>query len=263
MLCTFITILFGCVEAAPTGDASTTSEWSTILLSGVPDYFGRNKISSGGIDKKELELELLFFIPKELELELELNVKELELELNWKKGIDPSPAWHPFRCWAQHIEAETNGRHFSDDIFKCLFLNENVLISIKISLKFVAKGQINNIPALVQIMAWCRPGDKPLSEPMMVVLPTHICVTRPPWVKGLFMCVYPSGQAIIISGTGSTCGFHTFSVKHSFDGLVQERRNSSALAMELCLSCTNPSIWTTAELLSIWPLGTMLTPVNF
>ena len=37
----------------------------------------------------ELELELLFFIPKELELEL--NVKELELELNWKKGIDPSP----------------------------------------------------------------------------------------------------------------------------------------------------------------------------
>ena len=48
-----------------------------------------------------------------------------------------------------HIEAETNGRHFSDDIFKCIFLNENVLISIKISLKFVPEGQINNIPALV------------------------------------------------------------------------------------------------------------------
>ena len=28
-------------------------------------------------------------------------------------------------------------------------------------------------------MAWCRPGDKPLSEPMMVRLPTHVCVTRP------------------------------------------------------------------------------------
>ena len=36
------------------------------------------------------------------------------------------------------------------------------------SLKFVPKGPINNIPALVQIMAWCWPGDKPLSEPMMV-----------------------------------------------------------------------------------------------
>ena len=49
----------------------------------------------------------------------------------------------------QHIEAETNGRHFPDDIFKCIFLNKNVLIWIKISLKFVSKGQINNIPALV------------------------------------------------------------------------------------------------------------------
>ena len=63
-----------------------------------------------------------------------------------------------------------NGRQFPDDISKCIFLNENVWISIKISLKFVPKGPINNIPALVQIMAWCRPGDKPLSEPMMVSL---------------------------------------------------------------------------------------------
>ena len=36
---------------------------------------------------------------------------------------------------------------------------------------------------LVQIMAWCRPGDKPLSEPMMIILLTHIYVTRPPWVN--------------------------------------------------------------------------------
>ena len=72
---------------------------------------------------------------------------------------------------------------FADDTFKHIFLNENIRISIKISLKFVPKVPINNIPALVQIMAWCRPGDKPLSGPMMVRLPTHICVTRPQWVK--------------------------------------------------------------------------------
>ena len=41
---------------------------------------------------------------------------------------------------------------------------KNVIISIKISLKFVLKGSINNIPTLVQIMAWHWPGDKPLSE---------------------------------------------------------------------------------------------------
>ena len=66
------------------------------------------------------------------------------------------------------LRPRQNGRHFPDDIFKCNFLNENIWISIKISLKFVPGGPINNIPALVQIMAWRRPGDKPLSEPMMV-----------------------------------------------------------------------------------------------
>ena len=58
------------------------------------------------------------------------------------------------------------------------YQNKNVSISIEILLKVVPKGPINNIPALVQIMAWHRPGDKPLSESMMVRLPTHICVTR-------------------------------------------------------------------------------------
>ena len=78
---------------------------------------------------------------------------------------------------------------FADDIFNSIFLNENVWTPIKISLKFVPKGLIINIPALDQIMAWRRPGDKPLSEPMMVSLLTHICVTRPQWVNDLFMPV--------------------------------------------------------------------------
>ena len=43
-----------------------------------------------------------------------------------------------------------NGRHFPADIFKCIFLNENVKILIKISLKFVPKGQISYIPLLIQ-----------------------------------------------------------------------------------------------------------------
>ena len=81
------------------------------------------------------------------------------------------------------LRPRTIGRHIADDIFNCIFLNENVWIPIKISLKFVPKDQMNNIPALVQIMAWRRPGDKPLSAPMMVNLLTHICVTRPQWAK--------------------------------------------------------------------------------
>ena len=86
------------------------------------------------------------------------------------------------------LRPRQNGRHFADDIFKRIFLNEYVWIPIKISMKFVPKGPINNIPALVQIVAWRRPGDKPLSEPMMVILTTHICVTRPQWVKDYIWC---------------------------------------------------------------------------
>ena len=52
----------------------------------------------------------------------------------------------------------------ADDIFKCIFMNENAWISLKISLKFAPEVRINNIPALVQVLAWC---NKPLSEPML------------------------------------------------------------------------------------------------
>ena len=85
--------------------------------------------------------------------------------------------------WFNTLRPRHHGHYSTHYIFKCIFLNENVWISIKISLKVVPKGPITNIPALVQMMAWHRPGDKTLSEPIMVSLPTHICVTRPQWVK--------------------------------------------------------------------------------
>ena len=83
-------------------------------------------------------------------------------------------AWQGMLPLIITLRPRQNGSHFADDIFKCIFLNENATISLKISLKFVPKVRINNIPALVQIMVWRRPGDKPLSEPMMVSLLTHI-----------------------------------------------------------------------------------------
>ena len=92
------------------------------------------------------------------------------------------PEYPSFRR-VNSLRPRQNGRHFADNIFKCIFLNENIWILIKISLKFVPKGPINNIAALVQIMAWRRPGGKPLSGPMMVSLLTHICVARPQWVN--------------------------------------------------------------------------------
>ena len=55
----------------------------------------------------------------------------------------------------------------ADDIFKSIFLNENERILIQISPKFLPRSLVDNKPALVQVMAWRRTGDKPLSEPMM------------------------------------------------------------------------------------------------
>ena len=70
------------------------------------------------------------------------------------------------------LRTRQNGHHFTDGLFKCIFLNENLWTSIKTSLKFVSKSPINNYPALVQIMAWRQTSDKALSLPMMVRLPT-------------------------------------------------------------------------------------------
>ena len=82
------------------------------------------------------------------------------------------------------LRTRQNGRLFADNIFQRMFFNQNVWISITISLKFVPKGPINNIPTLVQIMAWRRSGNKPLSESMLVSLPMHICVTWPQTAVG-------------------------------------------------------------------------------
>ena len=112
----------------------------------------------------------------------------------WSEGVERVFMWRllwlflRYIFWRHMVLIDTlrprpNGRYFADDIIKCIFLNENAWISLTISLKFVPKVRINKIPSLVQIMAWRRPGDKPLSEPMMVKLPTHVCVTRPQWVK--------------------------------------------------------------------------------
>ena len=88
-------------------------------------------------------------------------------------------------CWPRstwpngHNELTHWGQDKMATVSQTTFSNAFSRISIKISLKFVPKGPINNIPALIQIMAWLRSGDKPLSEPMLLILLTHICVTRP------------------------------------------------------------------------------------
>ena len=104
-------------------------------------------------------------------------------ELRWPRRLSPafpdSVVWS-FAFWT-HWGRE-KWRPFLQTIFSDAFSWINIWISIKILLKFVSYGLIDNIPSLVQ-MAWHRPGDKPLSEPMMVNLLTHIHVTGPQWIN--------------------------------------------------------------------------------
>ena len=86
-----------------------------------------------------------------------------EIGLTWDEYRHNRPRFNTLR-------PKQNGRHFADDIFKRILLNANVRIFNQISLKLVPMSPVNNKSALVQIMAWRRPGDKPLSERKMVYL---------------------------------------------------------------------------------------------
>ena len=110
-----------------------------------------------------------------------MNIKDCSFKSHWVQFGDQ---WIQFIVNALNtLRPRQNGHHFPDDIFKCIFMDKNVWDLLKISPKFVRKMQIDNIPSLVQIMARRRTGDKPLYEPMMVSLLTHVYVTRPQWVN--------------------------------------------------------------------------------
>ena len=102
----------------------------------------------------------------------------------------------------------------------------NVFSWIKNSHKFVPNGPINNIPALVQIMVWCRPGDKPLSEPMMVRLPTHTCITRPQWVNR------------IVHGYGKSC-IDIFEWTHSVHSIDYSVLELARISSETLITVTS------------------------
>ena len=145
----------------------------------------------------------------------------------WWISATLSSLWMHFGCWRCFLEEtlgarchntsltlggfsqvntlrpRQDGRYFADDVLKCIFLNENMWISLMIPLKFVVKGPINNIPALVQIMAWHQPGTKPLSEPMLVFVLTHICVTWPQLVNSMWTSdgIWHHGHCSILVNT--------------------------------------------------------------
>ena len=85
---------------------------------------------------------------------------------NYEKPVDGAICRHESTLRINSSPPGQNGRHFADDVLRCVFVNETCYILIKISLKYVPSSSIDNTPGLVQVMAWRRTGDKPLPEPV-------------------------------------------------------------------------------------------------
>ena len=74
-----------------------------------------------------------------------------------------------------------NGYHFADDIFKRIFLNENVSVSIQFSVKFGPKGPLNQHWFRSWLVA-CSARSHYLGQWCQISL-THKSSTRGRWVK--------------------------------------------------------------------------------
>ena len=120
-----------------------------------------------------------------------------------------------------------NCRHFADDIFKCIFLDVNVWISLKISLNFVPEVRIDNISVLVQIIAWRCPGDKPLSEPLEANLLTHIYVTRLQWVNSRYVDLFSRNLNMFAFSTISRLQYRE---GHLYASIIKYISRSSSIA---------------------------------
>ena len=78
----------------------------------------------------------------------------------------------------KHIETDTKWPPFCRRYFQA---HIPVWTFLYFDCDFIEICPIDYNPALVQIIVWRLPGAKLLSEPMMVILLTHMCVTRPQW----------------------------------------------------------------------------------
>ena len=99
-------------------------------------------------------------------------------------------------------------------------------------------------------MAWRRPGDKPLSEPMVVRWLTHICVTRLQWVNKQLRRVYNVHMHTVIQQdvmriNGTDCrlwlatdrrnnGVHTIEIDRTYIQLIMWINNHTHIKIMRC-----------------------------
>ena len=111
------------------------------------------------------------------------------LQRSWKGGILASR--RPSAC-----QDKTDA--ISQTTFSSAFSSMKMFeFRLKFHWNLFLRVQLTIVQSLVQIMVWRWSGDRPLSEPMMVGLLTHICVTLPQWVNALLYQLTHHGSALI------------------------------------------------------------------
>ena len=168
-----------------------------LLILGNKKLHGRNNISSRRMTKGQFGK-----LPISLWFHLLFSFMYGWAIFHQREGIWHSVArlpvgqqdfWRGFNT----LRPRQNGCHFTDNIFKCIFFNENFWILNEISLKYVPYGLIDNLEALVQIRVWCQMAASHYLEQCWYVLLIHVCITGPHWVKDCFFAVDIDLQAEI------------------------------------------------------------------
>ena len=125
---------------------------------------GWNKLQISHLGLLRINTILAFLLIKEVGFFMDVRASAATVMTKFGFGMHRGPA---STCWVNSSPRGQNGRHYADDIFKCIFMNEKFCISIWISLKSVPNGLIDKKSALVQVMTWRWAGNSPLTEAML------------------------------------------------------------------------------------------------
>ena len=121
------------------------------------------------------------------------------------------------------LQPRQYGHHFANDTFESIFVSEKMLeFRFKFHWSLLPRVWLTKSQHWLKKMAWCRPGDKPLSEPSWFSLLTQLCIPRPQWVntfrqngryftRDIFKCIFMNEKCILMQ---ISLGFLQLAMSH-------------------------------------------------
>ena len=143
----------------------------------------RSGLGSNTFDQIQIQIQIHFFPEFQIQIQIQIHRQKSD-QIQIQIQIQLIKYKYKYKYT---MRPRQNWRHFTDTCilltYKNLLYCKKIVLNIQISLKIVSKGPIYNKPTLVQIIAWCWVGNKPLSDQWWPGLLMHKCITRPKWVN--------------------------------------------------------------------------------